>query len=318
MTRPTTIVTVAMNPAVDRVIEVPDFAIGEHQKGRFISRTPAGKGVNVARALASLGVSNIVTGFVGDDCFDAYETFLSGASVQAQLLRVAGRTRENITLIDPNRGVDTHIREAGFEVTPEDLVRLRNKLNLLAGDGALVIFSGSVPPGVSPQAFREIVATVLNTGAGVAVDTSGPALTAVADLPLWLVKPNVAELAELVDRPIIGDAAIVEAGRALSGTMQTVIVSCGAAGGYVFVGASALFGQVDLGARPVVNTVGCGDCLLAAFVAERSKGADVRDAYRQALAVATAAAVSLNPGEFDPAVVKELASRTAVEPVDDS
>ena len=317
MTNPSTIVTVAMNPAVDRVIEVPNLSLGDHQIGRLVSRTPAGKGVNVARALSALGMSSLVTGFVGDDCFDEYETFLREASVQGQLLRVAGRTRENITLLDPVRGVDTHIRDAGFEITSEDLVRLRNKLNLLAGDGVMVIYSGSLPPGVSPEAFREMVETTLRAGALVVVDTSGPALTAVADLPLQLVKPNVDELALLVDHPISGDDEIIAAGRALSRTIQTVIVSCGSAGGYVFVAESAMLGQVDLGSRPVVNTVGCGDCLLAGFVVERAKGAPVRDAYRRALAVATAAAVNLNPGEFDPAVVDELTARTAVEPVED-
>ena len=77
----------------------------------------------------------------------------------------------------------------------------------------------------------------------------------------------------------------------------------------------ALLGQVDLGDRPVVSTVGCGDCLLAGFVAAHTRGRAVRDAYRRALAVATAAAVSAQPGAFDPPTADALYAAASVEPV---
>ena len=315
MSRPTKIVTVALNPAVDRVIEVPGLRLGGHQRGRLISRTPAGKAVNVARALSALDVPTVVTGFVGEDCFDEYEAFLATGSVRSQLLAVAGRTRENITLVDPTAGVETHIRDAGFTIEASDFDRMKKKLNLLAGPDSLMIFSGSTPPGVTAALFRELIEIVLAKRAVVAVDTSDAALAAVAELPLWLVKPNVEELAALAGHAIDSDGEILRAGRALSKTIHTVVVSCGAAGGYVFVDGSALVGQVDLAGQKPVNTVGCGDCMLAGFVAAHLHGADVREAYRQALAVATAAAVSVNPGEFDPAAVERFARSASVESV---
>ena len=132
---------------------------------------------------------------------------------------------------------------------------------------------------------------------------------------IWLIKPNVAELSEIVGRKLAGDDEIIEAGRRLSQHVRTVLVSCGEAGGYAFVDGSAMMGQVTVDPQRVTNTVGCGDALLAGFVAGQLRGKDIRQSYRLALAVATAAAVSLNPGQFNPCDVDAFLAVTTVEPI---
>jgi 1-phosphofructokinase len=308
------VVTVSLSPAIDRVLEVPDFKIGGHQKGRLLSRTPAGKAINVSRALARLGVKNTATGFVGYDQLEMFETFLEESDVQSQLLAVDERTRVNITLVDPNNNVETHIRDVGFHVGDADLTRLRKKLNLLCSDRSLVVFSGSCPPGIEARQFASLIAMCVQSGAKVAVDTSGDPLRAVRDKPLWLAKPNTAELADLAGRPL-DDEQIIQTGLDLSDTYRALIVSRGEAGGYLFIDRSALVGHVPVARERIRNTVGCGDCLLAGFVAAQMHGKNVRDSYRHAIAVATAAACSLGPADFDLDDVAEFEQAAGVEPL---
>ena len=89
----------------------------------------------------------------------------------------------------------------------------------------------------------------------------------------------------------------------------------GEAGGYAFVDGSAMIGQVPVDRSRIVNTVGCGDAMLAGFVAAQQKGEDVRESYRVALAVATAAALTREAGQFELQDFQELARIAAVEPV---
>ncbi len=131
----TPIVTVTLNTALDRVLNVENFAIGEHLPAEEVSRFPAGKGINLSRGLARLGRDSIATGFVGNEESSQFEQVLKRSTpgrAVSQLLSVRGQTRENITILDPLNHTDTHIRTAGCEITRQDVQRIVSKLGLLA------------------------------------------------------------------------------------------------------------------------------------------------------------------------------------------
>lgn len=305
------IITVSLNPAIDRVIEVDGFAVGAHQVGRELLRVPAGKGVNVSRALAAMDVPSTATGFLGDESLAAYEP-LFGGLITGAFVMVKGRTRENITITDRRTGPDTHIRDAGLPVDAAGLAGMNETLRRLAVPGALVIFSGSLPPGVSPGDFAAMVSTCLAGGARVAVDSSGPALTAVANLPLWLVKPNTQELPQLVGRAIADEKDQLTAARGLALRVANVLLTCGSGGAYLFAGDVAIHAVVPLEAGEIVSTVGCGDTILAAYVGGIAKGASARDAFVEAVARATACAMTLDPAGMDPAALETCRQRVRV------
>jgi len=314
------IITVTLNPAIDRVIEVSGFAVGAHQRGRLIARAAAGKGVNVSRVLASLGVGNTATGFVGAGDLEFFEQSLAecaehGAATRPQFLAVKGCTRENLTIIDPESGVETHVRDLGMETSPADIDRLSKKINLLARPGGVVVFSGSLPPGMEIDAAVGLIDLAVSKGAKVAVDGPGALLQAVADRPLWLVKPNVSELAEAVGRAgqSLCDDDVVASARGLGEKSGVVIVSRGSAGGYMIAEGSAWLGQVRIDQGLIRSTVGCGDALLAGFIAAQQTGHDLPQSYRHALAVATAAALEPVPGRVNTATAAELLLAASVE-----
>jgi 1-phosphofructokinase family hexose kinase len=198
------LISVCLNPAVDRSIEVDGLVLGEHQTGREVSRVAGGKAVNVTRVLAALDVACLATGFVGESNRLIFDSHLAQPLITEDFVSLPGWTRENITLIDTVAGQETHIRDAGLAITSEAMFALSGKLRSMVTDSSTVVFSGSLPPGVSPAAHAGLIDLCIQAGARVAVDTSGPALAELADRPLWLVKPNAEELVQLVGRPLAG------------------------------------------------------------------------------------------------------------------
>jgi 1-phosphofructokinase len=300
------VITVTLNAAVDRVIEVDGLTLGAHQAGREVSRTAGGKGVNVSRTLAALGVPSIATGFLGRDNRADFRAFLADPLTTDEFVVLPGRTRENVTLADSRTARETHVRDAGLAVDDAALAALTRKLSRLCAPGRTAVFSGSLPPGLGPVQFVALLDVCEAAGARVAADTSGPALRPLARKRLWLIKPNVAELAELAGRdlPALDDQA--DAARDLLGRIDMVLLSRGAEGAALFAADLAVVARPAPAAGPPRNTVGCGDVLLGAFLACVTKGADRREALARAVAAAAASAASPVAAAFDPRLAEDL------------
>jgi len=289
------VIAVSLNPSVDRGIEVPGFAIGAHQTGRQLFRRPAGKAVNLAHALGTFKVPTMIIGFIGKGQQEYFERYLTKEHVACQLFAVNGRTRENITIFDPVNKVDTHIRDRGFEVTLPDIGKLRKKLALLCRKDTIVVFSGSLPPGLSTEDFIELVQICQMNEAKVCIDCSGQVLRACRPLGTWLIKPNSDELSEMLGTTVENHEQIVRVGRELSDTVGVTIVTVGKEGAFLFSSSGNLRGKVQVDPAEVKNTVGCGDAMLAGFLTGITSGKDLRESFIFSLAVATASATSMTP-----------------------
>jgi len=305
-----TIVAVTLNPAFDRTLQVPNLELGRHVRGKLLSVQPAGKAVNVARLLGSLGTPCILTGFVGEDERERFERSFDQLPVRVEMFEGRGVTRENITLVDPKRGTETHIRDVGFPVSPDDVQRMTRKLAILANKGAYVLFAGSLPPGMDADAFAAMLATCTEKGAYVAVDSSGPGLEAVRRTRnLWLVKPNREELGEIAGRPVRSEADIRQAAQALRKSIEEVVVTLGADGAYLFSRSGAWRAKPNLEPGSVLKTVGSGDALLAGFVHAQTTGLQPPECLRWGVACGTAATLQLRAGAVNPYDVKALLER---------
>lgn len=308
MRRFESIITVTLNPAIDRIMRIDGFAPGTHKKGETLARVPAGKGVNVSRVLDLLGVPSIAVGLVGRGQLTEYEDSFRGTRIRPEFLAVEGHTRENVTVIDSISKTETHIRDEGMLLTESQLGRIRNKINLLAKPSSLVVFSGSLPPGVMVEQVVAMLDIVSATGAAAAVDGPAELLRAIGGHGIWLVKPNIDELLQIVRddqaehlcRNLSVEPADVASVRRVVRQVfpetGMVIISNGARGGYLFSEDHALAGSVTFDPSRLCSTVGCGDCLLAAFIAGCQHGAEPVECFRYALAAATAAGTAPEPG----------------------
>ncbi len=287
------IVTVTPNPAIDVTLTVERLDIGEVNRTTDKHRDPAGKGINVARALAKNGHSTIAV-FPADPVNGSWIIrALAKAGVESSTTPIIGEVRNNITIIDGN-GQTTKINEPGPVVTPAEISALSEKLEWrLDENPTWLVAAGSLPLGLDADFLVDLGHRASAKGVRYAVDTSGTTLARVAASGVPdLIKPNLEELEELAGHPLrtVGDA--VDAARNLLPNGD-VVVSLGENG--------ALLVSADLvlwaGHPPVVadSTVGAGDSALAGFLTVREQGSfgSVRHA---ALATAVAwgtAAVTL-------------------------
>lgn len=311
---PDPIVTVTLNPAIDYVFDVPNLTLGAHQKGRCQYRMPAGKGVNVARTLRQLGQPAVATGLLGQDAKQLFAETLSRDGIVSDFVPVEGATRQNITLVDSQRRTETHIRDVGFEARPDDVEALQHRLAKHLSAERIVVFSGSLPPGLRAVDLVELIRMCTAAGCRVVVDADGAVLARLAGAPLWSAKPNRTEFGEWVGEVVDSDADLLTRGRALQADVAELLVSCGARGAYLFTAEGPLRGVLTGRLPRVVSTVSCGDCFLGGYLAARVAERPPADALRQALATGTAAATSAVPGQFDADLAADLLEQTEVRP----
>lgn len=315
-----TVITVTMNTAIDRVLKVSEFEVGGHLRAELVSQTPAGKGVNLTRAMARLGRSSTATGFVGEDqaaCFaDSLSETQGPGRVDSQLIPVPGPTRENLTIVDPTTKTDTHLRMRGFSVNDEDLTRLSETIRRLATDGAVVIFTGSLPEGMDGSALSGLIASTQQSGARIVLDLNGKDLGAVlASLkqPVSMVSPNRDEFVQAMGGPVESDIQSL-AGSARQACQRAgwVLVSMGEAGALLATESAVFKGVCEAQPGRVVNTVSAGDCLLAGVLDAQIKGLEPQDALRHGLSAATASTFHHPSAEFDLNDVKTLSASTSI------
>ena len=307
------IIAVSLNPSIDRGIEVANFTVGSHQQGKRLFRRPAGKAVNLARTLGALKIPTMLIGFIGAEQQEYFENYATSDHVSCQLFAVEGKTRENITILDPKSRIETHIRDQGFEVKLADINKLSKKLALLAKPDTIIAFSGSLPPGLDDERFLELIQICKIQEAKVCVDCSGEILTACKPMGLWLIKPNRQELGEMLETTIDTDQQIIEAGNQSTKYTDKTLISLGERGAYLFSKDSTLKGHIELDQSQIENTVGAGDAMLAGFLAAVTENKNEEECFISALATASASILTCVPGDVDTKTITKLAAKAKIE-----
>jgi len=310
------IVTLSLNPVFDLILEVADFQIDRHQLGRELQLLPAGKGLNLCRTLNTLSQPSIITGFVGQESMANFEQATENTAITPQFFVLPGRTPQNVTIVDPARLSDTHIRQQGLKVTKQDLERMGKKLGLLAEKDRVIVFSGSLPPGFTPAGLARLLRICKEDGARTVVDTSGQALPAVLKEGAWLIKPNRGEFAQLVSRSDLTIEQMARAAHPLTDQLQNILISLGEQGALLIDRNSAIWAAIEpTKTTKMLNTVGSGDALLATFLAGIVQGRDRQNSLTSALAVSWAACLTQGPACFDPQLAQKVQSQVRIEQI---
>ncbi|MEU9197998.1 1-phosphofructokinase [Streptomyces hundungensis] len=297
------ILTVTPNPSLDRTYEVPDLARGEVLRATGERIDPGGKGVNVSRAVAAAGHHTVAVMPLGGAPGALVAELLAGQGIGVAPVPVAGPTRSNIAVAEPD-GTLTKINAPGPQLGAAESELLLDTVTEHSGRADWIACCGSLPRGLTPQWYADLVARAHAAGAKVALDTSGPSLIAALRERPDVVKPNAEELAQAVGRPLatIGDAVkAAEEVRELGA--GSVLASLGA-DGQLLVGASGTY----FASAPVAlvrSNVGAGDASLAGFLAAGGEGPGALAAAvaHGAAAVQLPGSVMPTPADLDPSAV---------------
>lgn len=313
------ILTLTLNPSLDRTIEIAFLDRGAVNRAAAARLDPGGKGVNVSRALLANGIAGrAVVPFGGDEGRQLVH-LLELAGLDMVTVPVAGRTRSNVTLAEPD-GTTTKINEPGTALSPRELDTIAEAVLTAARPSATrpgepvaadwVVASGSLPPEVPSDVYARLCRRFAEAGINVAVDTSGPALACAVAAGPDLVKPNLDELADVTGMALrcVGDVAEA-AGKLRAAGARAVLASLGADGAVLVSDEGLWYGQAPVDEPR--SSVGAGDAMLAGFLAGGARGPG---ALAEALAWG-AAAVSL-PGSRVPSPSDIDRTRIQVGPPD--
>ena len=316
-TTPPRVIAVALNPALDHTIEVDHLRPGQVNRAQRMQVDVGGKGINVASCLADFGIASAVTGQIGSENAAQFEALFRQKAIDNQCFYLDGLTRINTKLVDLASGETTDVNMPG-PMLSEDAVqglqeRLRTRLASLVDPHSWVVLAGSLPPGWAADTYQTLIAHVHGLGARVVLDASGSALAAGVAAAPDIIKPNRAELSELVGRPLDSLAAVLAAARELMARAQgprVVVVSMGAEGALFMSPAEAWLAEplkVDL-----ISTVGAGDAMVAGIVAAQLAELPLDDCARLATAFSAAKLARLGPHLPAPEQVRALAASVQI------
>lgn len=298
-------------PALQRVMRFANFTAGAVNRAVETLDGVAGKAVNVAKVLQTLGENPVVIGFTGGQSGQRLEAELQRRQLQQQWVHVPAPTRQCITLVDQSTGMVTELVEESRPVPPEAYHRLFELVqNLLPTCRALVI-SGTLTPGAPPDFYARCIAVARQHGVLTVVDTQRAALQAALSAKPTVIKPNRHELEAFLNQPLPDDAAVVDAMHKLhSADAEVVLVSAGSAA-LLLLENNRLW-TIRPPAITALNPIGSGDALTAALVARRLKGDDWPEACRWGVAAGAANALTWMPGELDMATVERLQAEVQI------
>ena len=300
------ILTVTLNPALDRTVFLPRFAPDQEFYSRDARISAGGKGVNVSRALKKLGLKTLASGFLPDPDFAGFSGLLDQEAIKHDFFKVNGRLRHNMTLISKNHCRPTRILETGrtMVITQNDLNGLLKKLLTCFKKAGCVVFSGSVPENVPYSYLARLVSAAKHSGLPVLVDTRGKTLLAAIKARPYLIKPNLEELAQLTNTPLSSLGLI-------SQTYGTKIALTLAERGALLA-----YGRTILKAKvpPIkpLNTVGCGDAFMAGLIKGMLEGVDESAMLRLAAACGTAAATSYLPADINTRKLRQIYRKVTI------
>ena len=281
------IVTISLNPALDVTIWLTTMDFAEPNKAAREEVYDGGKSVNISRVMTSLGMPAKALGLCGKENAGRFLKLLEQDGVSSDFVRLEGATRENLTIVIPDKRV-LKINRAGFPVSIEGMKQLRTRVeDEIREDGkVLLIFAGSLPANLTPESYKAFLLSFRREGVYFALDNSFFHLSDMAEIRPFLIKPNLLEFRQMSGSDLRTEQSIIKLARSLTPHVDHVLVSLGAKG--------MIYTGQDSGCRiyspqvPVRSTVGAGDTSLAAFLCALQRGMAPCDAAVYGAAAGTA------------------------------
>jgi 1-phosphofructokinase family hexose kinase len=309
------IITVTLNVALDKTLEVPSFTLGRRHRSVEQTTMPGGKGVNIARAIKQLGQPVIATGLAGGATGTRVVEALTEESILNDFVRIREESRTNTAVLDPTTGMHTEINERGPAVSAHEIEQFRDKLLYLAKGATICVFAGSLPHGIDAEIYARLIREVRKLGVVTMLDTDGEPLRLAIRSEPAVVSPNELEAEELVGHEFNGDEdriqAVLEITR-LGAREALMTVSDGCFAHVLEDGVSALY-RARVDEQEARSAIGSGDAFLAGFVAARYGGRPAGECLAFAVACGAESTQHFGAGVLDPAKVERLLGEVEVE-----
>lgn len=283
------ILTVTLNPALDLTTTVSRLEPQHKLRCSAPRYDPGGGGVNVSRVIAELDGQSVAFVATGGATGAMLEGMLAAAGVSGVYHPVSGETRTSFTVMEEQTGLHYRFVLPGpvqDKATAEAL--LAGILAAVPGEGAYLVLSGSLLPGLPPDFYGQVTRAAQARGAAVILDAHGEDLRLALDARPHIIRVNHIEAAELS-----GIADAEASAHVLSQSLiaqqraEIVLVSLEEHGTLVTTADSQF--EVHPPVVAVRSMVGAGDSFVGALTLALARGEGLVEAVRRGVAAAAAA-----------------------------
>lgn len=286
------VITLSMNPSIDMSTSVDRIIPTRKLRCTAAKRDPGGGGINVARVVRRLGTDVTALYPAGGATGQLLRRLVDQEGIKSLAIEVSGETREDVTVLEQATGRQCRFVLPGPQLSEPEWRLCLDTVASWKGRSDYIVASGSLPPDV-PEDFYGTIARMANElGAKIILDTSGPPLKMALEEGVYLVKPNLNELRELIGAGLENEDAWVEAGQSLvhAGRAEVVALTLGHRGSLLVTRDQAW--RADALPIKPVSTVGAGDSFLGGMVFGLASGHRLETAFRYGNAAGSAAVLA--------------------------
>ncbi len=285
------IVTVTMNPALDKMVTVDGFQPGGLNRIKTIRMDAGGKGINVSKALSTYGVGQVATGILAGWNGNNISSMLGRYGVNQDFLHISGETRVNLKILDEKMNMITELNEPGQSVGSVNLKSFFQQLENILKKADILVLSGSLPPFTPNDFYADCIQMANQMNVRTILDSDGEALKLGIRVKPYAIKPNQKELEHLVGKSLNGKEEIIHEMKLLARSgIGVILVSMGDKGSILYHDHQIYLAKTY--PVSVQSTVACGDAMVAALAY-----CIQRDLPIEEMARITAAAGSLTAGK---------------------
>ena len=306
------ITVLTMNPSIDRSYVLNDFVTGKVQRAKSVIATAGGKGLNVSRVAHCFGGKVCCLGFLGDFTGGFIKKEIETEGLINCFTPIQGTTRICMNFRDKS-GVSTEVLESGPEITPEEINQFEQELHKALKNTKILVASGSLAQGLPNDYYGKIAKICEKNNIKFILDSSGESLrSAIKDRP-YLIKPNEEELEYLTGVSVKTDEDVfLASSKVLEMGAENVCVSLGKRG-MMLNGSLGRF-IINIPTVDAVNTVGCGDSLVAGLAYALHEDYNIIEMLKFANGCGISNALHKGVGQIDPSQVEAFSKQVTVVP----
>jgi 1-phosphofructokinase family hexose kinase len=292
------IVTVTPNTTLDLTLFVSSLTQGKTLRATRTVQSMGGKPTDASWILGKLGIPSHALGFAAGLTGAKVTEMLQARGVQVEFVAVDGDSRMNVVVIAQDTALSTTITSSSLNVNAQHVTQLTQQFAQAIQTASCVILGGTLPTGVSPSLYHDLIKTARNADIPTIFDAAQPNLEAGLAAQPTYIKPNRDELEALIGHALSTLDEVIDAGRALFARYGTFpIITLGHEGSVAVLRDRVV--RIPPIPLNVVSAAGAGDAMLAGLAASIERDQPIENGLR--LGTALSSAVCLQPGtaEFD-------------------
>jgi len=280
------ILTITMNPALDKVYAVDDYAVGGVFRPRAMTATAGGKGLNVARVARLLGEPVMATGVCGGRVGRFIVEQIGAAGIESRFIPIGQESRTCVAIVDQRNNTSTEVLEYGPAVSSGEYDLFLENYEGLLDECSVAVASGSLPGGIPLEFYRTLGESAGRKGRKFILDASGEPFRLGLEGHPYMVKPNQDELAALLGMGLDLPQQAGALWRLKEAGIQMPCLTLGGRGCLAALADGVYHYQPPL--VTVASTVGSGDSFVAGCATGLSRGLEAKEAVRLGMACAIA------------------------------